>query len=359
MYLTYNRHLLLSLFACVFYVLLSKSSHAQLGGSEVFLFMNEAPSARITSMGGTFISVHDEDLSIGFQNPAMLNPSMNNRLSLNYVDYISDIKRGYTGYVRTVAKWKTTFNGGIQFVNYGQFTATDQVGNVSGQFDGAEYAVSIGAGREYIKRFSYGANLTYITSRLESYHSSGIALTVAGAYYDSAQGFTATILFKNVGTQFQPYAGSGKEPLPFDIQAGISKRLIHTPFLFSIVFHDLYRWDLRYNDPNQADQGTILIDSSQQAKEKNYFVDNFFLHTIIGTEINFGKNFRVSIAYNHQRREELAVELRKALSGFSFGAGVRINRFNIGYGRAIYNVAGGVNHLTFGVNLDELFGKKM
>lgn len=354
-----NKHLILTILTGICYLGMTLPSAAQNGGKEVFLFMNEAPSARITSMGGTFISVYDDDLSIAYQNPAMLNPTMNNRLSLNYVDYISDIKRGYAGYVRTIPKWKTTFNGGIQFVNYGKFTATDQIGNAIGQFDGAEYAITIGAGREYIRRFSYGANLTYITSRFESYHSNGMALTVAGAYHDSAQGFTATILFKNVGTQFQPYTGSGKEPLPFDIQAGLSKRLSHTPFLFSLVLHDLYRWDLRYNDPNQTDQGAILIDSSQQTKEKNYIVDNFFLHTIIGTEINFGKNFRVSIAYNHQRRQELAVELRKGLSGFSFGAGVRINRFNFSYGRAIYNVAGGVNHLTLGVNLDELFGKRM
>ncbi|MBK9732965.1 MAG: type IX secretion system protein PorQ [Chitinophagaceae bacterium] len=354
-----NKHITSSLLIALCLLCMSSASFSQTGGSNIFLFMNEAPSARITAMGGTFISVYDEDASTGYQNPALLNASMNNRLSLNYMDYISDIKRGYAGYVHTVPKWETTFNGGIQFVNYGKFTSTDPIGNITGQFDGAEYAITIGAGREYINRFSYGANLTYISSRLETYRSNGMALTVAGAYHDSAQGFTATILFKNVGTQFKTYTGGNKEPLPFDIQGGVSKRLQHTPFLFSLVLHDLYRWDLRYNNPNEDNQNTILIDSSQQAEDKKYIVDNFFLHTIIGTEINFGKSFRISIAYNHQRRQELAVELRKGLSGFSFGADVRINRFNIGYGRAIYNVAGGVNHLTLGVNLDELFGKKM
>ncbi|HUM47944.1 MAG TPA: type IX secretion system protein PorQ, partial [Chitinophagales bacterium] len=345
----------------VFFGLLfiSSGSFAQTGGSGVFLFMNEPPSARITAMGGSFISVYDDDPSLGYQNPSLLNASMNNRLSLNYMDYIADITRGYAGYVHTFDKLKTTFNAGIQYADYGNFTATDEIGNITGEFDGAEYAFTIGAGREYINRFSYGANVTFISSRFESYHSNGAALTLAGAYHDSAKGLTATVMFKNVGTQFQTYTPSQKEPLPFDIQAGISKRLSHTPFLFSLVLHDLYRWDIRYDDPNETDQTTILIDSSQQTKEKKYFADKLFLHTIIGTEINIGKNVRISIAYNHQRRQELAVELRKGLSGFSFGAGIRINRFNIGYGRSIYNVAGGVNHLSLGVNLDELFGKRM
>lgn len=355
-----NRYFALPVFNFIVALCIASSPvFAQTGGDNVFLFINEAPSPRIAAMGGNFISVYDDDPSLGFQNPALLNASMNNRLSLNYVDYLSDIKRGYAGYVRHVNKWNTTFNAGLQFVNYGTFNATDPLGNITGQFDGAEYAFTLGAGREYIKRFSYGANVTFISSRFETYHSNGAALTVSGAYHDTATGFTATVQFKNVGTQFKTYTGTDKEPLPFDIQAGISKRLSHTPFLFSLVLHDLYRWDLRYDDPNETNQTTIIVDSSQLSKNKNYIGDNFFLHTIIGTEINFGKNFRVSIAYNHQRRQELAVELRKGLSGFSFGAGIRINRFNISYARAIYNVAGGSNHLGIGVNLDELFGKRM
>jgi hypothetical protein len=332
---------------------------AQTGGSSVFLFLNQSPSARITAMGGNFISVWDDDPAMGYQNPSLLNPLMNNRLTLNYTDYISDIGRGYAGYVHTFNKLKTTFNAGIQYVDYGSFTATDPVGNITGAFDGAEYALTIGAGREYIDRFSYGANITFITSQLESYQASGGAITLAGAYHDTANGFTATVLFKNVGTQFQTYTNGIREPLPFDVQAGISKRLTHTPFLFSLVLHDLYQWDIRYNNPNEPDQTTILVDSSQQPKNKKYIADKIFLHTIIGTELYIGKTVRINIAYNHQRRQELAVELRRGLAGFSFGAGVRINRFNLSYGRAVYNIAGGINHISLGVNLDELFGKRM
>ncbi len=310
-------------------------------------------------MGGNFISLMDDDPSLAFQNPALLNPSMNNHLSLNTVDYISDINYGYAGFVHSFDTIKTTFNAGIQYIHYGSFNSTDAVGNTSGTFNGSEYAISIGAGREYTERFYYGASITFITSHLESYTSNGAALTLAGAYHDAENGLTASVLFKNVGTQFKSYIPGNHEPLPFDIEAGISKRLIHTPFLFSLVFHDLQKFDIRYNDPNELPGTTIVLDSSRQVKSKNYIADKIFLHCIFGAEIYVGKNVRLNLSYNHQRRQELAYELHKGLSGFSFGANVRINRFNIGYGRSIYNDASGINHLTVGINFDDWFGKKM
>ncbi|MEO5673618.1 MAG: type IX secretion system protein PorQ [Chitinophagales bacterium] len=334
-------------------------TRAQVGGTSVFTLLNQSPSARVTAMGGNFISVLDGDASLAYQNPALLNPAMSNQLSLNYTDYLAGIKGGYAGYAHTVKKIGTTFNGGIQFLNYGDFVATDELGNTSGTFNGSEYVLTLGAGREYSERFYYGLNATFLTSRLGEYTAAGAAVSLAGAYNDSAHGFTATVQIKNVGTQFKSYTSSNNEPLPFDLQAGISKRVEHTPFLFSLVLHDLYRWDIRYSDPNEVITTSILLDSTQQVKNKDYTADKIFLHTIIGTEIYFGKNFHISIAYNHQRRAELAFENRKGLSGFSFGAGIKINRFSFDYGRAVYNLADGVNHLSLGVNLDQLFGKRM
>ena len=335
------------------------SAFAQMGGKSVFPLLDESPSARVTALGGLFISVLDDDASLALQNPSLINPMMHNHLTLNYTDYAYDLQEGYTGYVRNFDKIKTTFNGGIQFLNYGDFTMSDPYGNVTGSFKGSEYAITLGAGRTYAKRFHYGISGTYLTSKLESYSANGMALTFAGAYNDSAQGFTATVLFKNVGTQFKSYVSNDNEPLPFDIQAGISKRIEHTPFLFSLALHDLYTWDMRYDDPNQTDQSSIVIDSTQSTQSKSYFADNLFLHTVFGVEIYFGKAFRVNVGYNHQRRQELAFENKKGMAGFSFGADLTIKQFTASYGRAIYDIAGGVNHFTLAINLDDLFGKKM
>jgi len=52
-----------------------------------------------------------------------------------------------------------------------------------------------------------------------------------------------------MGTQLSTYNGTAvKEELPFDLQAGISKRLENAPFQFSVTAHHLHRFDIFYND---------------------------------------------------------------------------------------------------------------
>lgn len=67
--------------------------HAQVGGESVFPLLDESPSARTTAMGGLFISVFDNDAALALQNPSLINPSMHNRLSLHYIDFLGRHER--------------------------------------------------------------------------------------------------------------------------------------------------------------------------------------------------------------------------------------------------------------------------
>jgi hypothetical protein len=80
-------------------------------------------------------------------------------------------------------------------------------------------------------------------------------------------------------------------------------------------------------------------------------------HFIISTEILLSKNFHIRGAYNFQRRNELKVDTRPGLAGFSLGVGLKISKFIIGWGLGDYNVAGSANHFSITTNLSE-FGKK-
>jgi hypothetical protein len=52
-------------------------------------------------------------------------------------------------------------------------------------------------------------------------------------------------------------------------------------------------------------------------------------------------------------RRELSVDNFRSLAGFSFGAGIKINRFRIDYGRTNFHLAGGTNHLSISTNFSE------
>lgn len=343
----------------LFFFLTSFYATAQVGGDNVYEFLNLPSSARISALGGNLITVSDDDVALAFGNPAALNPSMHQQLSFNYNFHLTGISNGYAAYGHYIDRWKTAVHGGVQYINYGTFNATDERGNINGTFDAAETAITLGAGYRLYENLSLGANVKFINSTFETYSSFGIAADVAAMYRDTSGRFQAALVFKNMGAQLSTYRPDNKEPLPFDIQLGISQRLRHLPLRFSFIFHNLQRWNLLYDDPN-AEETTLFIGEEQTTdNEFGMLVDNLFRHVIFNGEFLFGnrENFRLRFGYNHFRKQELSVRNLRSLAGFSFGVGLKIKRFRIEYGKEIYHLAGGTNHISIATNLGE-FGKK-
>ena len=344
------------LYLLSFSILFNISSFAQVGGENIWEFLNLSPSARVTALGGNLITVKDDDIAQALANPATLNPLMHNQLTFNHNIHFAGISNGYFGYGRNIEKLGATFHAGMQYVSYGTFDETDEFGGIIGEFKASEYALVLGGGYQLYDRVSLGANLKVISSQLETYNSIGLATDFAAFYQDSSGRFSATLLFKNVGAQLSTYENGNREPIPFEIQFGISQRLRHLPFRFSIIYKNIERWNIRYDDPNSEETTFLFGDNTQQGdSEFTEFVDNFFRHFIFNGEFLFGKkeNFRLRVGYNHFRKQELSVDNFRSLAGFSFGLGLKINRFRIDYGLGSYHLAGGLNHLSISTNLSE------
>lgn len=333
---------------------------AQIGGDNVYEFMQLPASARVAGLGGNLITVLDDDVALAYGNPATLNPQMHQHLSFSHNFYLASISNGYVSYGHHLNNWNATIHGGIQYINYGDFDATDIQGNITGTFGATEYAFNVGVGKRLYDKMNIGTNLRLVSSQLESYNSIGLAADVAAMYQDTASRFNATLVFKNIGGQLTAYHDSSKESIPFDVQLGISKKLKHLPFRVSVIAHNLHRWNILYDDPNQ-EQTTIF--TGEEAPTENKFgvwVDNLFRHTIINGEFLLGKkeNLRLRFGYNHLRRRELTVSGLRSLAGFSLGFGLKIKRFRIDYGRAFYHIAGGSNYLTISMPLTRFKGRR-
>jgi len=328
----------------------------KIGGQRVFEFLNLSPSARVTALGGQLLAVRDSDLASAYQNPALLNPKMDKQLSFNYNFYAAEIGSGYAAYAQHVEKLNMTFHGGVQFVDYGTFDQTDEFEQTLGTFKAAEYAINIGASRQLYENLAVGANLKFITSQLESYNSTGLALDLGAYYRDTSSNFSAALVVRNAGLTLSSFRDDNREYLPFEINLGIAQKLKYLPFRLTINYRNIDQWNILYDDPNVVDEGPLLGDV--QSSERGWFavnVDNFFRHLSFGGEFLFGKkeNFRIRAGYNHQRRAELKVAEFRSLAGFSFGAGMKVSKFRIEYGRAIYHLAGGVNHLSISTSINE------
>lgn len=331
------------------------SSAAQIGGESVYEFLNLSNTARITGLGGNLITVKDDDAALAYHNPSVLNAKMHNQLSFNISPYFADISHGYASYARHFDELKATFYGGIQYIDYGDFNTTNETGQIIGTFSAAEYAFSVGGGFQYSERLSLGANVKFISSQLASYNSIGIAADFGAFYEDTSKLLTAALVIKNMGAQLTSYFPDNRERLPFDVQIGISKRLRYLPFRFSIIIHNLHRWDIRYDDPDVQETVLTFGEESTTTTEQSFFFDTFFRHFIFNGEFLLGKreNFRLRLGYNHIRRGELSVPQTISFSGFTFGIGLKIKNFRIDYGRGIYHLAGGVNHFTLSTNLSD------
>lgn len=335
----------------------TSSMSAQIGGSKVYEFLNLPASARITALGGKHITVRDDDLAFAVANPALLNDSMHNQLTFNHSFHLSDIGQGFAGYGRHSEKLKTSFLFGIQYINYGDFQSADEFGNRNGTFDASEYAIMVGAGRTIYERLDVGANIKMITSQFESYNSFGLTTDLSAVYHIDEKGFTATMLFRNVGGQLATYRSDNREKVPFELLFGISKRLKYLPFRFSITAQHLERWNLLYDNPNDEENTFFLGETNVT---NNEWIDNLFRHFIFSGEFLFGKkeNFRLRFAYNHFRKKDLSVRNLRSLAGFSGGIGFKIKRFRFSYGLGVYHLGGSVSHFSIATNLSEFQNKR-
>lgn len=325
---------------------------AQVGGSSTFAFLGIPSSARVASMGGTFISVKDNDLSVAFQAPSLLDKEMHKTLSLSGVSYVDGVKFGNAIYAFNKGKLGT-FMTGIHYANYGKFDETNVYGDIEGSFKAADYNLTIGWGYKLNQGFSVGASLKGIYSDYYLYNSFGLGIDLSGTFHDTLSQWTVTLEVRNAGLQLKAYTKDNNEAMPIEALIGVSKRLKHTPLRFSLTHRHLQKWDLRYDDPNNL--GDVDPLSGEPTKEEISGYKNLLRHFIIGAEILLSKNFHIRGAYNFQRRGELLVDSRPATSGFSFGVGLKVSKFIISYGRGNYHLGAAANHLSVSTNLSEFY----
>ena len=335
------------------------SSFAQIGGNSTFSFLDRTNSARVASMGGNILAINDNDISLVLTNPSLITAAMNNTLALDFVSLRTAYNYGDIMYSKSFNK-VGNFVGTFQFINYGQFTYADLAGNTGGNFTAGEYALNIGWGRTLSPHFSIGANGKLVYSQLESYHSFGLAVDVAGSYNSTDDIFSASLVARNIGIQLVTYIPGTRDPLPFEMQAGIATKLKHIPVRISVLYNNLEKWNLTYNDPlNPDNQVDAITGQTKKKSDVGKFADKLMRHIVIGTEITIAKAFSIRLGYNYRQRQEMKLTDRTALSGFTYGFGLHIKMFTLSYARATY-MAGNFNpnYFSLSMNIGQFIKKK-
>lgn len=332
--------------------------NGQIGGRYVYEFLGSPQSARLTALGGSLITVADEDVSLAAANPALLSNKTDNQITFNHNFVFAGIGNGYLGYGHKIDKWDINTHIGISYLSMGDFTSADIFGNDTGTFSGRETALTVGASKKVNERITLGANVKTIFGSLEAYNSFGMGLDLGLLYQKPESRRSFAMVIKNIGGEISSY-GNEAGQIPLDVQIAFSQKLEHLPFRFTIVAHQLQKWGVRYDDPDQIERQGIFGEEIDEPSKFNTELDNFFRHFIFNGEFLLGKNqgFKLRVGYNHLRRKELSLSNFKSLAGFSGGFGIRIKGFQLDYGLGYYHLAGAANHLSISTDLGRFFKK--
>lgn len=326
-------------------IICSFSAFSQ-AGTGVYQFLDLPVSSRLAALGSYNVSIRDNDINFGFINPALLTAETDNTLGLNMAFYLADIKFGSAVYGRNIDK-NNYMAYGIQYVDYGLFKYANETNSQTDDsyFTAKDMAVSVMYAHKLTNSLTVGATLKPVYSVYETYTSFGLGLDAGISYNDTVNLLSAGLVFKNMGTQLKGYysdeGGQHIEPMPFNIQLGITKKLAHAPLRFSLTLQNLQNWTMNYqstNQPTTTSTNTIINMDGTITTRKIDFFDMAFRHVILAAEFVPSKNFYLSVAYNDRRAQELGMTGFKSSAGFSFGGGIKLYKFQVGFGTTQFQV---------------------
>ena len=289
---------------------------------EVYSFLRLPVSAHVAALGGDNITLTDDDPTLIFHNPALINGVSDKSLNLNFMTYMEGAKTASASFVKGV-KERATWGVSAQYMDYGTIKETTVDNIQTGTFSAKDIALAGSFAYMLNNDISGGITARFISSSIGSYSSAAVAFDLGLNYIHEDNGWSVSAVAKNLGGQIKAYHDDF-ERIPLDLQVGVSKRLIGSPLTIHATLSRLNNWD----------QG-------------------FSKHLSVGADILLGNIGYVAAGYNFRRSSEMKISEDEAASnhgaGISLGAGVQLERFKLQLAYAKYHVSASslVVHVTY------------
>ena len=273
-------------------------------------FLRLPVSAHAAALGGDNITLIEDDASLIWHNPALLASVSDKTINLNYMNYMSGANTASASFNRIV-KEKASWAVSAQYMDYGKMKETDESNNILGEFSAKDIAVAGYFSYMLSDRLVGGITAKFITSYIGDYNSIGMGVDLGLNYYDPDREWSISAVAKNLGGQLKAY-DEKYDKMPIDVQVGVTKRFVHTPFRVSATMVNLNNWD-----------------------------KSFINHVVLGADFIITESFWIGGGYNFRRADEMKIEDSsdgKGSShgaGLSFGGGINLERFhlNVAYGK--------------------------
>lgn len=309
----------------IYLSLLAGISHGQ-ESETVYNFLRLPTSAHVAALGGDIITLADDDANMIFHNPALISNVSDKSITLNYMTYMEGCKTASAAFVKAAGA-KSTWGVMAQYMDYGDIKQTTSDNIHIGTFSAKD--IMVGGTFSYLlsEKISGGVSAKFISSSIAGYNSLGVGVDLGLNYYDSEHDLSLSLVAKNLGGQIKAYEDDF-EKIPFDLQLGVSKQILQSPFRLSAAFTRLHDWD-----------GSL----------KN--------HLQLGVDLQLGNTIYIAGGYNFRRVDEMSITDTTENNdsshgaGLSFGAGLQLERFKLNVAYAKYHVSASSLMINLGCTL--------
>jgi hypothetical protein len=284
-------------------------------GTRVFNFLKIEVAARPTAMGGAFTGVADDESSL-FYNPSSITGLSGKHFIAGYHNTIFDMQSGFLGFITPVGA-KGKISGYINYLNYGDFIRTNDVGKELGTFGGSDMLFAVSYATLLKENMSVGGTIKFIYEKIENYSSTGVAFDLAAKYAFSDKRNSVGVAVQNVGAQLSKFTENSKsDPLPIIFRGGFASFLQGMPVLFAA--------DLIYPTDNKLyfalgaeylNLKPLFLRAGWTSFGSNYKTDSN-KDNLAGFSAGFGLNYKqMQISYAISPQSELGTSHRITLSG--------------------------------------------
>jgi hypothetical protein len=278
-----------------------------------FSFLNTPIHAQMAALGGNNVS--SKSIGSFTENPALLDATFAQKLSVGYNSYSAGIAQLSTTYSITPHKHQH-WGIALRNFNYGEMPLTDPTGNVMGTFKSQDNLIQLSHARKE-GNISIGASLKLANSSIETYQSTALLFDMGAVFEHPTKDLRFGFCISNVGKVLRTYTTLNTPDLPLNLLAGISYKAKYMPFRFSLTAQHLH-------------------EARQLSK-----------HLILGTEILFSKHFQANIGYSPAISSDMQVSSIQSVSGFSMGVSTYNKWWGLQYAYRGIFAGMGLHYFTF------------
>jgi len=301
------QRMLLLLFT-IHYSLFTVSQESQ----TAYNFLRLPVSAHVAALGGDNITLVEDDATLIFHNPALINDVSDRTINLNLMTYMEGTVTASAAFLRAAGE-RGTWGVAAQYMDYGKMKETTADNTVLGDFSARDIALAGTYAYALSERIAGGVTARIVSSHMAGYSSLAVGVDLGLNYYVEDSELSISAVAKNLGGQVKAYADDF-ERMPFDLQLGISKRLLNSPIRLTATL-------------------TRLTDWSQ----------GFGKHLAIGADVSLSQSFYLAAGYNFRRASEMKISDGDGSSahgaGLSLGAGLQLQRLKLHVAYGKYHVS--------------------